>query len=234
MRARDIMSTTLLTVERTTPIGDVIRLLLDHQISGMPVVEDGRVVGIISEGDLILRERAQRPRGGMAYLAQQLFEDHAKLAKEYKKAHGLVAEDVMTRAVVTILPGTPVGEIAHLLADRNLKRVPVVEDGRLVGIVSRRDVLRATADRLGPADEPPPNRDVSDAEIVRRLLDSLSAEPWAEVGHIRPTSDGGVVTLAGEAESVVEREAIEIAARGIPGVRAVRNELLIRPDIADE
>ena len=140
----------------------------------------------------------------------------------------------MTRAVVTILPGTPVGEIAHLLADRNIKRVPVVEDGRLVGIVSRRDVLRATADRLGPADEPPPNRVVPDAEIVRRLLDRLRAEPWAEVGHIRPTSDGGVVTLAGEAESVAEREAIEVAARGIPGVRAVRNELLIRPDIADE
>ena len=70
MRARDIMKNAVHTVERTTPIGDVIRRLLDHQISGMPVVEDGRGVGIISEGDLILRERARRPRGGMAYLAQ--------------------------------------------------------------------------------------------------------------------------------------------------------------------
>ena len=234
MRARDIMTTALHTVEPTTPIRDVIRTLLDHQISGLPVVEDGRVVGVISEGDLILRERAHRPRGGMAYLAQQLFEDHAKLAEEYKKAHGLVAEDVMTRNVVTVLPGTPVGEIAHLLAERNIKRVPVVDGGRLIGIVSRRDVLRATADRLGDDDEPLAARALSDAEIVRLLLDSLRGEPWAEVSHIRPTADDGVVTLSGEAESVAEREAIEVAARGIPGVRAVRNELVIRPDLADE
>lgn len=234
MRARDIMSTTLRTVERTTPIQEVIRRLLEHQISGLPVVEGGRVVGIISEGDLILRERAHRPRGGMAYLAQQLFEDHQKLAEEYKKAHGLVAEDVMTRAVVTVLPGTPVAEIAHLLAERNIKRVPVVDDGRLVGIVSRRDVLRATAERLGAAKDRAPARTVSNEEIVHRLLDSLRGEPWAEVLHIRPTAEDGIVTLHGEAESAAERDAIEIAARGIPGVRGVRNELVICPAIADE
>ena len=234
MRARDVMSTTLYTVERTTPIQDVIRTLLEHEISGMPVVEGERVVGIISEGDLILRERANRPRGGMAYLAQQLFEDHEKLAEEYRKAHGLVAEDVMTRNVVTVLPGTPVEEVAHLLAERNVKRVPVVDDGRLVGIVSRRDVLRATADRLGAAPHPASGRDLSDADIVRQLLASLGREPWAEVNHIRPLAEDGVVTLRGEAESVAEREAIEVAARGIPGVREVRNELAIRPDIADE
>jgi CBS domain-containing protein len=235
MRARSIMSTTLHTVEPTTPIMDVIRLLLEQEISGVPVVEDGRVVGIVSKGDLILRERAQRPRGGMAYLAQQLFEDHAKLAEEYKKAHGLVAEDVMTRNVVTVLPGTPIEDVAHLLAERNIKRVPVVEDGRLVGIVSRRDVLRATAQRLvGEESAGRPVGQVSDAEIVRRLLDALRGEPWAEVGHLTPTSEDGIVTLRGDAESAIERDAIEIAARGIPGVREVRNELRVRPDIADE
>jgi CBS domain-containing protein len=234
MRARSIMSTTLHTVERATPIVDVIRLLLEHEISGVPVVEDGRVVGIVSEGDLILRERARRPRGGMAYLAQQLFEDHAKLAEEYKKAHGLVAEDVMTRDVVTVLPGTPIEEVARLLAERNIKRVPVVEDGRLVGIVSRRDVLRATARRLVGEDRAHPSGEVSDEAIVRRLLDALRGEPWAEVNLLTPISEDGIVTLRGDVESAVERDAIEIAARGIPGVRGVRNELRIRPDIADE
>ena len=148
MRARTIMSTTLFTVERKTPVRDVIRLLIDQRISGVPVVQDGMVVGIISEGDLILRERAYRQRGGMAFLAQQLFEDHEKLALEYRKAHGLVAEDVMSEPVITILPGTPVEEIAHLMAERHIKRVPVVEGGRLVGIVSRGDVLRAAYERL--------------------------------------------------------------------------------------
>jgi len=237
MRARNIMTTALHTVEPTTPIRDVIQLLIEHRISGVPVVDGERLVGIVSEGDLILRERAQRQRGGMAYLAQQLFEDHEKLAQEYKKAHGLLAADVMTPGVITITPGTPVEEIAHLMAERKLRRLPVVDEGRLVGIVSRRDVLRATAERLGDAAGARDGRDgreTSDADIVRRLLQSLRKEPWAEVGHIRPTADEGIVTLRGEAESAAESAAIETAARAIDGVRAVHNEIVIRPGLADE
>src|SRR5215204_5341324 len=170
MRARRIMSTTLFTVERTTPVREVIRLLIEQRISAVPVVEDGRVVGIISEGDLILRERAYRQRGGMAFLAQQLFEDHEKLAVEYRKAHGLVAEDVMTEPVVTILPGTPVEEIAHVMAERHIKRVPVVENGKLVGIVSRGDVLRSAYERLLSLEDVQNGRSHSDQEIVSWLI----------------------------------------------------------------
>lgn len=233
MRARNIMSTTLFTVERATPVRDVIRLLLEQRISGVPVVAEGRVVGIISEGDLILRERAYRQRGGMSFLAQQLFEDHERQAIEYRKAHGLVAEDVMSQPVLTILPGTPVEEIAHLMTERQIKRLPVVENDRLVGIVSRADVLRAAYERIlalhGEDAEPR-----SDEEIVSTLLDRLRGEPWAEVGHIHPICLAGFVTLTGEAESAAESAAIEIAARGIPGVRGVRNLLVIQPGIADD
>jgi CBS domain-containing protein len=228
------MSTTLLTVERGTPVRDVIRLLIDNRISGVPVVEDGSVVGIISEGDLILRERAYRQRGGMAFLAQQLFEDHEKLALEYRKAHGLVAEDVMSQPVVTILPGTPVEEIAHLMAERQIKRVPVVDRGKLVGIVSRGDVLRAAYERLLSLEEDQRRPAPSDQEIVDRLIAELRDEPWAEVSHIRPICREGQVTLQGEVESEAEREAVEIAARGVAGVRSVANELIIRPGLADE
>ncbi|MCC7370039.1 MAG: CBS domain-containing protein [Chloroflexi bacterium] len=233
MRARRIMSTTLFTVARLTPVRDVIRLLIEQRISGVPVVDDGRVVGIISEGDLILRERAYRQRGGMAFLAQQLFEDHEKQAVEFRKAHGLVAEDVMSEPVVTILPGTPVEEIAHLMAERQIKRVPVVEDGRLVGIVSRGDVLRAAYERE-LATENHAGGPHSDQEIVSRLLTVLRSEPWVEVSHIRPSCLDGCVTLSGEVESEAEREAVEVAARGVAGVRAVTNALIIRPGIDDE
>ena len=129
MRARRIMSTALHTVERGTPVRDVIRILIENRISGVPVVDDGAVVGIISEGDLILRERAYRQRGGMAFLAQQLFEDHEKLAVEYRKAHGLVAEDVMSEPVISILPGTPVEEIlAHELERESEKLLDSLAD----------------------------------------------------------------------------------------------------------
>jgi CBS domain-containing protein len=234
MRARTIMSTAVITVDRTTPVRDVIRLLIDQRISGVPVVEDGRVVGIISEGDLILRERAYRQRGGMAFLAQQLFEDHEKLALEYRKAHGLIAEDVMSEPVVTILPGTPVEEIAHLMAERHIKRVPVVQDGKLIGIVSRADVLRAAYERLVALEDGQDGRPRSDEEIVTRLIAALRDEPWAEVGHIRPSCLDGFVTLEGEVESEAEREAVEVAARGIRGVHGVSNQLVIQPGIADE
>lgn len=227
------MSSRPFTVERSTPVRDVIRLLLEQHISGVPVVEDGRVVGIISEGDLIHRERAYRQRGGMAFLAQQLFEDHERLALEYQKAHGLIAEDVMSHPVLTVLPGTPVEEIAHLMTERHIKRLPVIDDDRLVGIVSRADVLRAAYERILTIHDDG-DRPHSDAEIVAALIETLTSEPWAEVSHIRPTCSAGLLTLNGEAESDAERDAIEIAARGIPGVREVRNLLVVQPSIADE
>ena len=234
MRARRIMSTTLFTVERTTPVREVIRLLIEQRISGVPVVDDGRVVGIISEGDLILRERAYRQRGGMAFLAQQLFADHEKQAVEYRKAHGLVAEDVMSRPVISVPPGTPVEEIAHMMAERQIKRIPVVEDGRLVGIVSRGDVLRAAYERELALEDSQNGRPRSDQEIVARLLTVLRSEPWVEVQHIRASCLDGRVTLSGEVESDAEREAVEVAARGVAGVRSVLNQLAIKPGIGDE
>jgi CBS domain-containing protein len=232
MRARDIMTAPVHTISRDTSVREIIQLLLTHRISGVPVVEGERVVGIISEADLILRERAHRQRGGMAYLFQQLFEDHAKLADEFRKAHGLVAEDVMTRDVVTVQPGTPVEEIANLMAERHIKRVPVVDEGRLLGIVSRADVLRAAASRLTALDGAPGPR--SDDEIAGELVSALGREPWAEVGHLKVECADGVVTLSGLVENEAERKAVEVAARSTPGVRSVRNRLAVQPGLYDD
>ena len=228
MRARDIMTREVITVEPGTPVRDLIETLLTNRISGVPVVVEGRVVGIVSEGDLILRERAQRPRGSMAYLAQQLFEDHTKLAEEYRRAHGMVAEQVMSREVLTCSPGTPVAEIANIMAQRRIRRLPVVDDELLVGIVTRADVLRAAASRLSEPESPAA---LSDGEIRRQLIESLKREPWAEVDRLEVEVANGRVTLRGLAESAAEREAIELAAQAIAGVNGVVNELLIEPDL---
>lgn len=232
MRARDIMTRDVITVRRDTPVREIVRILLENRISGVPVVEDGRVIGIVSEGDLILRERALRPRSGMAFLAQQLFEDHAKLAEEFRKAHGTTAEQVMSREVFTCHPGTPVAEVANLMAERRIKRVPVIEEDRLVGIVSRADVLRAVATRLDEYERALQSRSLSDEEIRQELVGMLKHEPWAEVELIDVSVSGGVVTLRGVAESVQEKEALELAARAIPGVRDVVSELTVNPEAA--
>lgn len=230
MRARDIMTREVITVEPGTPVRDLIETLLSHRISGVPVVTAGRVIGIVSEGDLILRERAQRPRSSMAYLAQQLFEDHAKLAEEFRRAHGMVAEEVMSREVVTCAPGTPVAEIANIMAQRRIRRLPVVENDLLVGIVTRADVLRAAASRLSSSEAPAA---LSDREIRRELLASLKREPWAEVDRLEVAVANGRVRLRGLAESAAEREAIELAARAIAGVTEVVNELSVAPNVEE-
>ncbi len=230
-----IMTAGVISVLPDTPIQEVTRLLYTNRTSGVAVLDaDGRVLGIVSEGDLILRERALRPRTGMAYLAQQLFEDHARLAEEYRKAHGMTAEQVMTREVFTCNPGTPVEEIAHLMAERHIKRVPVIENDRLVGLVSRADVLRAAAHRIRTFGDLPLAGQLPDEEIRVALLGALRREPWAEVDLLEVEVQQGVVMLGGQAESEQEREAIGLAARSIPGVRQVVNNLAVDPRAARE
>jgi CBS domain-containing protein len=234
VRARDIMTQNVITVQRDTPVQDIIQTLLDNRISGVPVVESKKVVGIISEGDLILRERARRPRSGMAYLAKQLFEDHTKLAEEFRKAHGMIAEEVMSTRIITCPPSMPVEEIANLMAEHHVKRLPVVEDGQLVGLVSRADVLRAAAQRLALLEGRALPSAVTDDEIRSTLVETLRREPWAEVHLIQVEVQGGVVTLRGSAESQQELEALALAARRTPGVRGVSNELVVNAAAALE
>ena len=234
MRARDIMTADVISVRPDTPVGDLIQLLLERRISGVPVLDNEQLVDIVSAGDLILRERALRPRTSMAYLAQQIFEDHARLADEYRKAHGMVAEQIMSRAVVTCAPGTPVEEVANVMAERHINRLQVVEDGRLVGIVSRSDVLRATARRMVAFDVQSLAPQLTDADMQSAIVDALRREPWAEVEHLHIEVSEGCVHLGGRAESAHEKEAIELAARSIPGVLDVRNDVLVDPRVALE
>lgn len=231
MRARDIMTREVVTVRPDTPVLEVIQVLLDNRISGVPVVEGERLVGIVSEADLILRERALRPRTKMAYIAQQLFENHDKLAEEFRKAHGLLASQVMSRELHTCRPGTPVEEIANIMAEWHVKRVPVVDRDRLVGLVSRADVLRAAARRLVELKARQADDRVDDHQIRATLLAALEREPWAEVDRLQVDVRDGEVRLTGLAESPIEREAIETAARAIVGVRAVHNQLEIQANV---
>ena len=222
MKARDVMVSPVITVKPSSSVREVAKIFLERRISAAPVVDDqGKLVGIVSEGDLLHRAEAGTERHRSWWL--QLFTAEETLATEYVKAHARKVLDVMTRDVITAGPNTPLHEIAALLEQNSIKRVPIVKDGQLIGIVSRANLIQAVASAREGAEIP-----LSDAAIRDRLLAHLKAQPWADTWLLNVTVNGGIVDLWGVTRSDVERKAIRVAAQSIPGVSAVNDNLFTR------
>jgi CBS domain-containing protein len=223
MKARDVMVSPVITVKPSTPVREVAKTLLEKGISAVPVVDDqGKLVGMVSEGDLMHRAEAGTERRPSWWL--RLVSGDDVLAADYIKSHARKAADVMTPNVITATPETPLDEIALLLEKNGIKRVPIVKDGQLVGIVSRANLVQAVASAPKGLEIP-----VSDEAIRDKLLAHLKAQPWARTGLLNVTVNDGVVNLWGITDSETERNAIRVAAESIPGVRAVNNHLTLRP-----
>jgi CBS domain-containing protein len=227
MKARDVMVAPVITTSPHASVKDVAQTLLKHHISALPVTDDkGRLVGIISEGDLLHRhENNTEPRSPWWLLA---LTGTDALAADYIKGHARKVADVMTRDVVSASPETPLYEIASLLEKHAIKRVPIVENGHPVGIVSRSNLVQAVAG-AGKHFE----MSLADETIRSKLLSHLKAQPWAHVGLLNVTVNGGVVDLWGIARSETERKAIRVAAEGITGVRAVNDNMRPWPTLAE-
>lgn len=225
MDARDIMTPEVITVVPETPVQEVARLLADNRISGVPVVKDGKVIGILSEGDLFRRVELGTERHHLHWL--ELFASARSLASEYVKSRGQTAADVMTRDVASVTPTTPLGKIANILESRRIKRVPVLEDDRLVGIVSRANIVQALAS-LPPAAQP--QAKVSDREIRDALFREMRQHRWSFApSEANVTVSDGVVYLWGFINSEGERQAMLVAARTIPGVQRVEDRMTYPP-----
>jgi CBS domain-containing protein len=226
MQAKDVMTTKVVTVGPDARVEHIAALMLERRISGVPVVDtDGRLVGIVTEGDLMRRPDigTERHRGWWL----KLFEDERERASEYARAHGSRAEQVMTRNVITVTEETSLGEIARLLEEHRIKRVPVVRDGKPVGIVSRANLLHALAARPSPR---PPERWKGDRELRDEIMRVLDREDLATHGPLNVTVTSGVVELWGLVESEDERRAIRVAVENVPGVASIKDNLgRIRP-----
>lgn len=222
MHARDVMTTDVLTVTPDTNVRTIAQSLLDRGISAVPVVDQhGHVMGIVSEGDLMRRAEAGTERHRSWWL--DLLASPDDKARDFAKSHGLTAKDVMTRPVVTVTEDAPLAEIATLLERHRIKRVPVVHDGAIVGIVSRANLLHGlVAKEAAPATTP------DDATIRQHVIDRVK-EAGIDEGYINVIVAGGVVHLWGLLDSQVEKEAVRIAAQTAPGVRAVENNLGVLP-----
>jgi CBS-domain-containing membrane protein len=225
MKAADVMVTNVITVGPEASVQDLAQILLNARISGVPVVgPDGKLLGIVSEGDLMRRAETGTGRRRPWWLA--LFTGRETLAVEFVKEHSRRVADIMTRDVVTATADTPLSTIARLLERNAIKRLPIVSDGKVIGIVSRANLVQALASAgkrtqlAAPAD---------DSTIRDHVLDRLNAEPWMKPSLINVTVHDGTVELWGIVDSASERKAVHIAAEVAPGVRAVNDNLIIRP-----
>ena len=217
MNARDIMTRNVITVSPDTRIADIAKLLAERRVSGVPVVDNGKIVGIVSEGDLVRRsEIGTDRRGGSWWL--RLFRSETPI--DFVKSHGQIAGDIMTSPALTIGENTPLNEIADIFESKHIKRVPVVSDGKIVGIVSRANLVRAIA---SAGEQAVPPAKATDREIRDRLVKTLEAQPWWNRYSASINVVEGVVHYWGIAGSDADRKAAQVAAKEIPGVKGVED-----------
>ena len=226
MKAKDVMTLNVITVDENTSVEDIAAILLKWRISAVPVVDSKeRLVGIVSEGDLIHRSEPDADRLPPWWLSTLAKPD--ALASAYLKSHGRLAKDVMTKDVVTVDEETSVTDIARMLEEHRIKRVPVTRRSKLVGIVSRANLIHG----LATSSVQPFTPGTDDRRIRASILNELRSEPGVWLESLNVTVGDGVVHLWGTAVSGAQKDAIRVIAERTPGVSAVEDHLNILPEM---
>ncbi len=221
MRAIDVMALGVVVARPDISVRETAQMLADYHVSGMPVVDrDGKLVGMVTESDLLRRAEIGTDGARHARWQEWIAPKH-ELASEYVKTHSRRLSDVMTTRVFSVNEETPLDEIATLMERHRIKRVPVLRDGKVVGLVSRADLIRALAS-VGPE----LRRSVApgDAAIREAVLSAMSGNRWA-LQRRNVIVTNGVVHLWGVITSRDEGNAIRVAAENVPGVKEVRSHL---------
>ena len=224
MRAKDIMVTKVITVGPLVSVREVAKILLSNRISALPVVdEQGELIGIISEGDLARRAELGTNHHRSWWL--EIFSGRSKedLAKEYLQSRGCKVRDVMTKKVITAKPTTPLRDIAALLEKSRIKRVPIVDKGKVIGIVSRANLIQALAS-LGEESE---QSTISDTTIRKKIMKQFKSEKWSKGSLLNVTVHDGKVKLWGMVNSEAEKNAARVAAEMVEGVQAIENNVTV-------
>jgi CBS domain-containing protein len=225
MKASDVMVANVVTVGPNARVEDVAGVLLSNRISAVPVVDDeGRMIGIISEGDLMRRPESgtERPRSWWL----EALTDTRTLATEFVRTHSRRVTDVMTRDIVTAGPDTPLSEIAALLEKNRIKRVPIVEEGKIVGIVSRANLLQGLASLSSDATA---KAAADDSKLRDQVIANLRAAPRIRPSLFNVIVHDGAVDLWGIVDSDAEKSAVRVAAEATPGVCVVNDNLVVSP-----
>jgi len=219
MHARQIMTKKVLSVTPEHTILEAANLMLRNHVSGLPVIDQAdRVVGIVSESDFLRRAEIGTPRKRNRLLS--FIFGHGAEAEDYVREHGRKISEVMTSSPITVDEGAQLAEIVDLMERNNIKRIPVVKDGKLVGIVSRSNLLQAVASLA--RDIPDPTAD--DDHIRERIISELEKKDWCPIGLNVIVRDG-IVHLSGVIANEHYRQAAIVAAENTQGAVKVHDHL---------
>jgi CBS domain-containing protein len=221
MKARDVMTPNVVSVPIDMAVPEIAEMLLERRISAVPVVDaSGHVVGVISEGDLIRRPELGTDKPRSRWL--RFFMSDEDRARDFMKTHGLHARDVMSQPVVSVSPDATLTDVVNLMTTRRIKRVMVLEHGKLAGVVTRSDLLRTLHAREAMPTEGVPR---DDSSIRERILKTIDEQGWAASAIINVQVTDGTAYLWGVVDSDEQRKAILVAVEGVPGVRAIEDHL---------
>lgn len=224
MQVKSIMTRDPVVVPPTMTVEAVAQMLAQRHISAAFVVDAaGLPIGVVSEGDLIRRLAPSAEETGLGWLARQLI-DRDRAATQYVRTHGRQVRDIMSADVAAVEEGASVRDATEMMQKRKVRRLAVVRGGRIVGVVSRADLLKAIIaepDRLaGPG---------PDQRIQQAILGEMQRHPWGTPHLTGVVVENGIVRLEGYCRSEQARQALRVAAERVEGVRGVEDRLEISP-----
>jgi CBS-domain-containing membrane protein len=219
MNARDVMSRNVISIAPDATVLQAAQMMLKHHISGLPVVDKDKLVGIVSEGDFLRRQETKTQRRRSRWL--EFLMGPGRMAEEYTRTHGSRVSEVMTTDLQTTTEDTSLEDIVRLMEKHRIKRVPVMRGAKMVGIITRANLMHAM---VGLARGAKPVK-ASDAAIREQLMKIMQEQTWAPTAMVDVQVHDGVVELWGTILDERQRDALKVAAENIAGVKAVKDHL---------
>lgn len=222
MKAADVMTRPVITVPVEASLIEALHLMVARGVSGLPVIDGrGEIVGIITEGDLLRRAETSTEKKVPWWKSVLLGSE--RMTRDYIHTHARSVSSIMTRSVHCVHENTSLERVVEIMEEAHVKRVPVLRSQQVVGIVSRRDLLRHLLSLL----DQPSSSSGSDAEIARLINKTLAEQSWAPRQTLRITVNHGIVELAGVAFGEGERDALKVLVQNVPGVKELHDQLIV-------
>lgn len=221
MNAKDVMTRDVVSIQPDATVLQAARLMLQHHISGLPVIDKaGKLVGVLSEGDFLRRQETATQRRRSRWL--EFLMGPGRIAAEYTHTHGSKVSEVMTEDVQVVGENTPLEEVVELMERYRIKRVPVIRDDVVTGIITRSNLMHAMVSMARQA----PRAATDDTAIRDRMMAEMKNQQWAPAAMTNVVVHDGVLELWGVIVDERQRAALKVVAENIPGVKAVKDHLV--------